>query len=75
MSSKRSRVHPTYKTKHRVATRTEYDPARETEARLSCNLLNQMLEMARPRSAVIVAENGSAAWEGLAIDGFVCQHP
>ena len=55
MSSKRSRVHPTYTTKHRVATWTEYDPAREIEARRGCNLLNQMLEMARPRSVAMVA--------------------
>ena len=55
MPTKRSRVHRTYKTKHRLATWTEYDPAREIEARLGCNMLNQMLEMARPRSVAIVA--------------------
>ena len=55
MSSKRSRVHPTYKTKRRVTTRTECDPAREVDARLGGDSLNPMLEMARPRSVAIVA--------------------
>ena len=55
MSSKRSRVHPTYKTKYRVANWPENDPARETVARLGWHLLSRMLEVARPRSAAIVA--------------------
>ncbi len=55
MASKRSRVHPTFKSKHRVATWTEHDSGREPEARCVCNPLNQMLEMARLRSVAIVA--------------------
>jgi len=54
MPTKRSRVHPTSDTKHRLTTRTERDPAREIEARLGSNLLQRMPGIARPRSAAIV---------------------
>jgi IS5 family transposase len=37
------------------ALRSRHDRAREVEAGLGCNILNRMLEMARPRSVAIVA--------------------
>ena len=55
MPTKRSRVDPTYKTILGPSPGSRDARAREVETALGCNILNQMLEMARPRSAAIVA--------------------